>query len=579
MFSQNAKKEKRKRKKDSSPSMTPQNDLRGRRVSTSQVGVTVRPQINSETKSLTDFQQIPNQLAFISAKNKSDTKATARTQTISSPLNAISNAIQVSSSQDQQYQSKKAKRNNSSISSSLRRFIQATIGRSSNIITNGGNSCNSNASSSANTNNNSATINVTNKCDPTNNNKNRVSKNSCTTTSAESSSMGHKQCDTGTIYAVNISEPAETNCCEKFTIKLEECPLCVVQYQKTEMTYGASCAHRVCKDCMKKYITTEISHSRLSICCPVCPLQIHPNKIKTILNDEELYLKYENFMLRRVIAAEPDARWCPAPDCGYVVIASGCASCPELKCGRDGCNTTFCYHCKQEWHPNDTCMGASIKRGRNNPYAFTMSGLVEENALSQKTTKSGQQSTLTSDDIKECPVCGSRIIKMNDGSCNHMTCSICETEFCWLCMKEITDLHYFSPSGCTFWGKKPWSRKKKILWQLGMLAGAPVCIILIAGVAIPAIVIGIPVWAGRKLRNRLEREPLSKYRKNAIVTGGVLVSLLVSPLISAVALAVGVPILLGYVYGVVPISLCRSGGCGLSPAESSENVPAVFEGK
>ena len=27
---------------------------------------------------------------------------------------------------------------------------------------------------------------------------------------------------------------------------------------------------------------------------------------------------------------------------------------------------------------------------------------------------------------------------------------------------------------------------------------------------------------------------------------------------------VGVPILLAYVYGVVPISLCRSGGCGVS---------------
>ncbi len=48
----------------------------------------------------------------------------------------------------------------------------------------------------------------------------------------------------------------------------------------------------------------------------------------------------------------------------------------------------------------------------------------------------------------------------------------------------------FSPSGCTFWGKKPWSRKKKILWQLGILVGAPVGIALIAGIAVPAIIIG-----------------------------------------------------------------------------------------
>ncbi len=57
----------------------------------------------------------------------------------------------------------------------------------------------------------------------------------------------------------------------------------------------------------------------------------------------------------------------------------------------------------------------------------------------------------------------------------------------------------FSPSGCTFWGKKPWSRKKKILWQLGTLVGAPVGIGLVAGIAVPAMVIGIPVWVGRKV--------------------------------------------------------------------------------
>ena len=31
---------------------------------------------------------------------------------------------------------------------------------------------------------------------------------------------------------------------------------------------------------------------------------------------------------------------------------------------------------------------------------------------------------------------------------------------------------------------------------------------------------------------------------------------------------IGVPILLAYVYGVVPISLCRGGGCGVTATES-----------
>lgn len=38
---------------------------------------------------------------------------------------------------------------------------------------------------------------------------------------------------------------------------------------------------------------------------------------------------------------------------------------------------------------------------------------------------------------------------------------------------------------------------------------------------------------------------------------------LVSPVLAGLAVAIGVPILLFYVYGVVPVSLCRA-GCGVS---------------
>jgi len=46
------------------------------------------------------------------------------------------------------------------------------------------------------------------------------------------------------------------------------------------------------------------------------------------------------------------------------------------------------------------------------------------------------------EDIKPCPRCQVLIVKMDDGSCNHMTCAVCGAEFCWLCMKVVSDLHY-----------------------------------------------------------------------------------------------------------------------------------------
>ena len=69
----------------------------------------------------------------------------------------------------------------------------------------------------------------------------------------------------------------------------------------------------------------------------------------------------------------------------------------------------------------------------------------------------------------------------------------------WILVIDASVGLWCSPSGCTFWGKKPWSRKKKILWQLGTLVGAPVGISLIAAIAVPAIIIGVPIWVGRKV--------------------------------------------------------------------------------
>lgn len=50
------------------------------------------------------------------------------------------------------------------------------------------------------------------------------------------------------------------------------------------------------------------------------------------------------------------------------------------------------------------------------------------------------------------------------------------------------------------------------------------------------------------------------------------VQIFVSPLVAGLAVSIGVPILLAYVYGVVPISLCRSGGCGVHTTTSGVKI-------
>ncbi|NXL85625.1 RN19A ligase, partial [Alectura lathami] len=159
------------------------------------------------------------------------------------------------------------------------------------------------------------------------------------------------------------------------------------------------------------------------------------------------------------------------------------------------------------------------------------------------------------EDIKVCPRCSACAMKINDGSCNRVSCAVCSCLFCWLCLQEVSDVRFLSPSGCTVWGKRPWSRTRKILWQLGTVLGAPMVISLVAGIAV--IVIGLPIYAGRKALALGRRSSVSGCQQCVSVTGGVLLSLFVSPIVTAVTAGIGVPLVLPYVCGAVVLSRCR----------------------
>uniref|UniRef100_A0A8C6S503 RBR-type E3 ubiquitin transferase n=1 Tax=Neogobius melanostomus TaxID=47308 RepID=A0A8C6S503_9GOBI len=356
------------------------------------------------------------------------------------------------------------------------------------------------------------------------------------------------------VSGVNAGSTGVLSCCSSqeqlLEDHLEECPLCLLSQPRCHFPRLSSCSHRTCTDCLRHYLRIEISESRVAIACPQCPEALEPLDVRAILDDQALLDRFEEYQLRRFLASDPDTRWCPAPDCSYAVIAYGCAECPKLSCGREGCDTEFCYHCRQLWHPFQTCDQARRQRTRHT------SGGNDASALYVFNEEPGD-----AEEIKACPRCGAYIMKTNDGSCNRMNCTVCACQFCWLCMQEITDVHYLSPSGCTFWGKKPWSQTRKVLWQVGMLLGAPVVISLIAGIAIPVIIVGIPIYMGRKVHGRCKKNNISGSKHYLTVASGVMMSMFVSPVIAAVTVGVGVPLMLTYVYGVVPMSLCRNGWC------------------
>ncbi|CAI4225964.1 unnamed protein product [Auanema sp. JU1783] len=377
--------------------------------------------------------------------------------------------------------------------------------------------------------------------------------------------------DYETLLAFDMEEEDDAVFKKPGNIRLRECPLCCMKQPSCNFPKLLGCSHRSCRLCLMQYVELEITENRVEVSCPECPNHLHPTDIQRLVGKRAgLIEKYEKFSLRRYLLSEPDARWCPAPDCGFAVIASSCAACPQLKCLRESCGALFCYHCKSAWHANQTCDEARRARG----VVPTIRSVVTRRVTDVSGEIHYKRNELVGD-IKGCPRCHTYIVKMDDGSCNHMVCAMCSAEFCWLCLKEISDLHYLSPTGCTFWGKKPWTRKKKLLWQVGTLIGAPLGIALIAGLSIPGIIFGVPVFVGRKVHQRFLHR--SKLRRRTLTATCVAGSLVVSPVLAVMAVGVGVPIMLAYVYGVVPLSLCRSGGCGLSDSTNTFNADLLDE--
>uniref|UniRef100_A0A3B4Z4B8 RBR-type E3 ubiquitin transferase n=1 Tax=Seriola lalandi dorsalis TaxID=1841481 RepID=A0A3B4Z4B8_SERLL len=229
---------------------------------------------------------------------------------------------------------------------------------------------------------------------------------------------------------------------------LEECPLCLLSQPRCHFPRLTSCSHRACSDCLRQYLRIEISESRVGIACPQCPETLAPLDVRAILDDRAYHMNQFLSLL------------------SYAVIAYGCAECPKLSCGREGCDTEFCYHCRQLWHPNQTCDQA--RQCVVNPLFCVHSVAVD------------------AEEIKACPRCGAYIMKTNDGSCNRMNCTVCACQFCWLCMQEITDVHYL---------------RCRVHSQLMITLTSPVVISLIAGIAIPVIIVGIPIYMGRKVQN------------------------------------------------------------------------------
>eukprot|EP00808_Paulinella_micropora_P012941 g72024.t1 len=110
----------------------------------------------------------------------------------------------------------------------------------------------------------------------------------------------------------------------------------------------AACRHYFCKDCWQGYLESKVVDGNvLKIKCmyPDCPRLVERKEVHARVSPE-MFEKYKKFHYDALMATNPNARWCPTPDCEMVMV--GVKSRPKLTCPK--CHKAICFNCNLPWH-------------------------------------------------------------------------------------------------------------------------------------------------------------------------------------------------------------------------------------
>eukprot|EP00762_Andalucia_godoyi_P006125 ANDGO_00402.mRNA.1 Protein ariadne-2 len=190
----------------------------------------------------------------------------------------------------------------------------------------------------------------------------------------------------------------------------------------SDRTIKLPCSHTACRACLAETIVRSsqdvLLAQRLHLSCSLCLSDIPATFLPQIVGP--VVLQKTAAMRARAAAAatkkaaveqdepatsdgaSPSVQWisafaCPGVDCSRLLVSTSSARvCECLDCGQ-----RVCVRCQLPAHPGSRCDGARrfvvVEKGKT----------------------------------RSCPGCGYFIFRT--AGCNHMTCALCSTEFCWTC--------------------------------------------------------------------------------------------------------------------------------------------------
>ncbi|XP_038054026.1 E3 ubiquitin-protein ligase ARIH2-like isoform X2 [Patiria miniata] len=191
------------------------------------------------------------------------------------------------------------------------------------------------------------------------------------------------------------------------------CPVCI-EHQSKEQVRSLLCGHFFCKDCWTQHLVVLINEgTSTGIHCMAekCLMRAPEDFVLPLLQSEQPRLRYNDFYFKESVKNHSNLRFCPGADCTIVVYAEEVKS-KRAECTQ--CKTNWCFNCCNNYHAPADC--DIIKRWLT------------------KCADDSETANYISAHTKDCPVCNICIEK--NGGCNHMQCSKCLHNFCWMCLGD-----------------------------------------------------------------------------------------------------------------------------------------------
>nr|CAD7260702.1 unnamed protein product [Timema shepardi] len=224
------------------------------------------------------------------------------------------------------------------------------------------------------------------------------------------------------------------------------CEICMLSMPCWDRPVLISCNHRFCTSCWESYLTVKIQDGDAHhILCPAyqCHILV-PVEIIEKLVSPDMARRYLQFDIKAFVESNRSIKWCPMPGCGRAVrlpeteqsqpsdILNSISSAkpPPLTSHAVDCGNGhfFCWECLGEAHAPCGChqwLQWQQKISEVKPEELRASCVETEDAANCLWLVTNS---------KPCPNCKSPIQK-NEG-CNHMKCSKCKFDFCWVCLEN-----------------------------------------------------------------------------------------------------------------------------------------------